>query len=153
MYRRHVRRAFRILLIEDDPGRVEVFREWAPDWAYLTWAKSAGAAIGIIRRDRGAVYGGVLLDHDLSDGVMTSADEGLSGSDVALSLLENFSRDVPVLIHSSNITQIPLVARKLEAKGFWVERKPFQSLTQQAFQEWLLEARGIWEDLDSDTAR
>ena len=43
-----VRRVFRLLLIEDDVGRVQDFRAWLPPWAMLVWAQSAGAALGLI---------------------------------------------------------------------------------------------------------
>lgn len=48
-------RFFRLLLIEDNVGRVQDFRAWLPPWARLVWAQSAGQALGLIRRDRGHV--------------------------------------------------------------------------------------------------
>ena len=107
---------------------------------------SAGSAIGLIRRDRCHVYGGVLLDHDLQQRAMTEDDESLSGSDVALSLIEHFSIDVPILIHSTNVVQVPQIHRQLEGRGFWVTRIPFYSLTEALFLDWLEEAREIWEE-------
>ena len=140
-------RVFRLLLIEDDIGRVEDFRAWLPSWAKLVWAQSAGSALGVIRRDTGRVYGGVLLDHDLEQRVMTVDDESLSGTDVALALVENFSTDVPILIHSMNHLKAPRDARQLEDRGFWVTRIPFYDLSEVRFRAWLDEARDIWDEL------
>jgi hypothetical protein len=140
-------RVFRLLLIEDDILRVEDFRAWLPSWATLVWAQSAGSALGVIRRDTGRIYGGVLLDHDLEQRVMTVDDESLSGTDVALALVENFSTDVPILIHSMNHLKAPRVARQLEDRGFWVTRIPFYDLSEVRFRAWLEEARDIWEEL------
>jgi len=137
----------RLLLVEDDIGRVRDFRAWLPPWAKLVWAQSAGSAIGLIRRDRGYVYGGVLLDHDLCQRAMTADDESLSGTDVALALVQHFSIDIPILIHSTNQVQVPRVIRQLEDKGFWVTRIPFYHMTEEAFLTWLQEAHGLWEDL------
>jgi hypothetical protein len=139
-------RLFRLLLVEDDIGRVQDFRSWLPPWARLVWAQSAGQALGLIRRDRGRVYGGVLLDHDLGQRAMTADDESLSGTDVALALVEHFSIDIPILIHSTNQVQVPRVIRQLEDKGFWVTRMPFYDLTNAAFLAWLEEAHDLWEE-------
>lgn len=140
-------RLFRLLLVEDDIGRVQDFRTWLPSWARLVWAQSAGSAIGLIRRDRGRIYGGVLLDHDLEQRTRTTDDEFLSGTDVALALVENFSTDIPILIHSANQVQAPRIVRQLEDKGFWVTRLPYYHMTEGAFLAWLEEARELWEDL------
>ncbi len=140
-------RFFRLLLIEDDIGRVEDFRAWLPSWAMLVWAQSAGAALGVIRRDSGRVYGGVLLDHDLEQRAKTVDDESLSGTDVALALVQHFSTDVPILIHSMNQVHVPRVARQLDDRGFWVTRIPFNNLSEARFRAWLDEARDIWEEM------
>ena len=139
-------RVFRLLLVEDDIGRVQDFRRWLPSWAHLVWVQSAGQALGLIRRDGGHVYGGILLDHDLVLRTITEDDASLSGTDVTLAIIEHFSPDIPVLIHSVNRTHAPKVARQLESKGFWVTRTPFHRLTEAAFLEWLEEARAIWEE-------
>ena len=139
-------RIFRLLLVEDNAARVRDFRAWLPSWVHLVWAQSAGGAIGLIRRDRGHVYGGVLLDYDLQQRTMTEDDESLSGSNVALSLIEHFSIDVPILIHSTNVAQVPQIFRQLEGKGFWVTRIAFYDLTEALLIDWLEEAREIWEE-------
>jgi hypothetical protein len=110
------------------------------------WAQSAGRAIGLIKLDSGHVYGGVLLDYDLGQRAITLDDQSLSGFDVVRALIENFSIDIPIFIHSTNQVRVPLIARLLEEKGFWVTRIPFFDLTESAFLAWLREAREIWEE-------
>ena len=139
-------RIFRLLLIEDDLGRVADFRGLLPEWAKLVWVQSAGSAIGLISRDRGYLYGGILLDHDLAQRAITEDDYSLSGTDVALALVEHFSIDIPILIHSTNQVHVPRIVRQLEDKGFWVTRIPFFDMSDSAFLEWLNEARELWQD-------
>lgn len=138
---------FRLLLVEDDEERVTTFQSWLPDAVRLVRAPSARAALEIIQRDPGQVYGGVLLDHDLGQRALTEADQTLSGTQVARALIRYFSPDVPILVHSNNHTQVPALVRTLQAQGFWVTRIPYYSLTQEAFQAWLEEARALWADL------
>lgn len=138
---------FRVLLIEDDIKRRHTFKNWLPDWARLVWAKSAGSAMGLIRRDAGRNYGAVLLDHDLVMRTITSEDNSLSGTDVAHALSRHFSIDIPILIHSINPARAPAIARLLDDKGFWVTRMPYDELTPSFFLEWLEEAHDIWLSL------
>ncbi|MCU0834291.1 MAG: hypothetical protein MUC77_07630 [Chromatiaceae bacterium] len=140
-------RFFRILLIEDDIERVQSVRTWLPPWARVVWAQSAGGALGLIRRDAGHVYGGVMLDHDLGQRAMTADDAALSGSDVALALIAHFSPDIPILVQSTNQVQVPRVVRQLEEQGFWVTRRPWYEMTEAAFLAWIEEARALWEEL------
>lgn len=141
---------FRILLIEDDARRERWFRAQLPVDIPLSWAPSAGTALGAIRRDRGHIWGGVLLDHDLDLRNRTADDRDLCGTDVALALMECFSLDIPILVHSTNQVQAPRVVRQLEQKGFWVTHCPFYNMNEQVFAEWLSEARAIWADVQGD---
>ncbi len=68
---------FRLLLIEESAGREEDFRAWLPPGVLLNWAQSAGTALGVIRRDAGHVWSGVLLDHDLAERARTEDDASL----------------------------------------------------------------------------
>jgi hypothetical protein len=140
-------RFFRLLLIEDDVDRVQSVRTWLPPWARLVWAQSAGGALGLIRRDPGQVYAGVMLDHDLAQRAMTAEDAALSGSDVALALIAHFSPNIPILVHSTNQVRVPRVVRQLEEQGFWVTRLPWYEMTEAAFLAWIQEARELWEEL------
>ena len=60
----------RILTIEDDPPREADLRSWLPAGViYAVVATSAGKAVGIVSRDRGKVYAGIVLDLICSCGV------------------------------------------------------------------------------------
>jgi len=139
----------RILMVEDDEARVALVRSWLPTWARLVWAQSAGAAIGLIQRDAGRLYAGVLLDHDLGLRTKTEADSTLSGTDVTKALLEKFSSDIPILVHSMNSVRVPRLVRMLEDRGFWVTAVPFEALTQQVFRAWIDEIGALREE-DAD---
>ena len=67
-----------VLLIEDDPIRLERFKTAAPQGIRIVHARSAGVALGMLRRDK---YAGILLDHDLSKSTITERDASLSGTD------------------------------------------------------------------------
>ncbi len=138
---------FRLLLIEDDEGREQQLRAWLPDDILMSWAQSAGTAMGVIRRDTGHVWSGVMLDHDLEQRARTEDDLRLSGTDVALAIMEHFSIDIPILVHSANQAQAPRVVRQLEQKGFWVKHIPYYHMTEQKLAAWVEEAQAIWSDL------
>jgi hypothetical protein len=79
-------------------------------------------------------------------GAITEDDTALSGSVVAIALIENFSPDIPILIHSTNQVQVPRVVRQLEQAGFCVTRIPYYHMSKEAFLAWLMEAHEIWEE-------
>lgn len=139
-------KVFRLLVIEDDTSRVEMLRDWLPEKIKLVVAPSAGAAIGILKRDRGNVYGGIMLDHDLQQRAMTSMDKALSGTVVAETIIDTVSPDVPVLIHSMNSTGSAHMAVILQNAGFDVTRVPISGLDFERFTEWVEEAYDLWED-------
>lgn len=139
-------RVFRLLIVEDNPERIETFRSWLPNPIPLVWARSAGAAIGLIRRDPGYVYGGILLDHDLQLQAMTDDDQDLSGTQVARVLIQHVSPDVPILVHSINRRDAPRMVEQLRASGFWVTHAPMDRLTEEFFRNWLAEVRSLWEE-------
>ncbi|CRI67807.1 hypothetical protein THIOKS1850007 [Thiocapsa sp. KS1] len=141
---------FRLLLIEDNAGREQEFRSWLPPDVLLRWAQSAGTALGVIRRDPGHIWSGVLLDHDLAERARTTEDTSLSGTDVALALMAHFSVDIPILIHSTNQVQAPRVARQLEEKGFWVTHIPYYHMTEQKFVAWVEAVRELWDDIKGE---
>lgn len=140
----------RILVVEDDDGRVAWLRERLPEDVHLVVASSAGRAIGLLRLDRGHVYAGVMLDHDLQGHVATEADKQLSGTEVLNTLMQTVSLDVPVLVHSMNPVDAPRMAKRLEQAGFYVERIPFAVLTPERFAAWLTSVREIWEMLGEE---
>ena len=137
---------FRILIVEDDADRARTLQEWLPEEARAVVVTSAGKAMGLLKRDRGNVYAGILLDHDLQQQVATESDLYLSGEQVVDAVVRYVSRDVPVLVHSVSIQGSLVMTRKLEAAGFWVTRIPIDQLQERQFMDWLEDAREIWED-------
>lgn len=127
----------RLLLIEDDEGRVETLRGWLPAGVQLVVARSAGAAVGVVRRDAGDVYWAIMLDHDLDRHPASDSDRLLSGQDVVDALILHVSRAVPVLVHSMNATQAPVLVARLLQAGFEVTRIPYSDLNAQGLGEWL----------------
>lgn len=138
--------AVRILLIEDNSTRIELLKSWLPQDVKTVVAASAGKALGILKRDRGRVYAGILLDHDLQEQALTAADVGLSGTDIVKSMAANVSRFVPVLVHSMNMERAQGMVGALERWGFSVTRIPMERLSKDAFLEWVEEVRAVWEE-------
>lgn len=136
------KKELRLLIVEDDETRVEVFRAWtrrgSPE-VKITWASSPGTAIGILKRDRGRVFDGVMLDHDLDLRSLTEVDNYLDGKDVADAVVEYVDRDVPIFIHSGNRLEGPKLVARLMGQGFSVEYHPFASLRFNELRAWLKE--------------
>ncbi len=137
---------FRVLIIEDNVGRIHYLKPWLPDDVRLVWVSSAGAAIGMIKRDKGGVYAGIMLDHDLTERTLTDADRQLCGRNVVDEIIRNIPSRVPVLVHSENHDFSPAMVKKLQAHRFPVTRIPISSLSREAFTEWLDDVRDVWED-------
>ena len=155
------RRAFmRVLIVEDDEPRVlfleRAFRaaevRWreelgdeAPEIRHV-WARAATAAIGVLNRDSGRVYAGVLLDRDLNNQNLTSMDRHKTGEHVVEVVVQQLEEDIPVLVHSTNQSGGPRMAGRLERAGFSVSFVPFYNLTERRMAEWLDEALEAWID-------
>ena len=135
----------RLLIVEDNEERLQCFRSWLPDDIRVVVARSAGRAIGIVQRDRGTVYAGILLDHDLVEQIATEGELKFSGTQVSEAIIKHISADVPVLIHSMNYIGAKTMFTKLEQAGFWLTRIPMISLTQDKLEAWLEEVREIWK--------
>ena len=139
---------FRILIVEDDPDRAQTLQSWLPEDAIAVLVTSAGKALGLLARDRGNVYAGILLDHDLQQQVAAKSDLYLSGEQVVDAVIRYVAKDVPLLVHSVNVQRAPVMVNKLEVAGFWVTRIPMDRLHKEQFLEWLEDAREIWDDLN-----
>ena len=133
----------RLLLIEDDMTRIDLFQKWCPPDIRIVVASSPGKAIGILQRDR--VYAGILLDHDLQEQTLTQTDRLISGSDIVKVIFRNISKDVPIPAHSMNISRAPIMVERLKAAGFNVTRIPMGMLTERDFLEWMEDVRDLWE--------
>jgi len=98
-----VERKLRVLMVEDNQDRVDNCKVIARNCrCNIVWAKSAGMAIGMLRRDSGRVYDGIMIDHDLQDQKITSNDGNFNGKDVAMAVIRYVDKDVPIFVHSSN---------------------------------------------------
>lgn len=140
----------RILLVEDDSGRIEIFTRWLKDTEFVLAAvRSGGQALGMLAKGSTGAIAGILLDHDLSDSPFTSTDLGLSATDLIPLIKRKVRRSVPVLIHSHNANKPPQMQRALEADGFSVTRIRFATLTEASFRTWLDDVRDNWEPEDA----
>ena len=79
----------RFLLIEDNLDRITKIKSWIPAQVRCVVANSAGKAIGILQRDCGRLFAGILLDHDLNEQALTSRVWDLSGKQMGARLPSN----------------------------------------------------------------
>jgi DNA-binding NtrC family response regulator len=138
---------FRILIVEDDPDRLRIIQSWMPQDVIVSNVTDAGAAMGQIRRDRGRVYAGIMLDHDLQEQLKVASSKHLCGNDVVNVIIGNIDKSVPILVHSMNPFQAGVMVRRLESSGFDVTRIPMAELTDKKLFEWVEDARELWEEL------
>jgi len=137
----------RLLLVEDDAGRIEIFSNWLADTEFvLVTARSGGQAIGMLSKGFDGVAG-LMLDHDLSDAPLTSVDPQLSSSALIPLLQRRLPRHVPVLIHSHNLNKPVVMQLALEASGHSVTRIRFSALMHEPgkFTEWFEDVRDNWD--------
>jgi len=133
----------RVLVVEDDPNRVDMFTTFVRHTKSrhdirLVWARSAGSAIAVLDWDRGNTHAGIMLDHDLDLQNLTSWKGQFSGKDVVAKIIEVVSRDVPILVHSTNPTGGPKMRDMLEEAGFATELCPYYALDFKRLKEWII---------------
>lgn len=139
----------RVLLIEDNASRIDLFREWlaaspfAADFVLLV-ATTGGQAMGVVQRGPSGVAG-ICLDHDLNSQPKTPSDERTSGSDVVNAILNKVPRWVPVLVHSMNTVMGENMHRRLRGAGFDATRIRMSALNAQLFEKWLGEVHENWD--------
>ena len=143
-------RPLRILVVEDNEARVETFTQWSPPGVRLIWARSAGVAIGMLKRDRGRVYDGIMLDHDLTAQRLTMHDGRFTGRDVVVAVIENVDSDVPVFVHSANDGGGPRMADTLRRAGFEVGQVPMYRLDERRLRDWIVEVREALDEEDDE---
>lgn len=137
----------RILLIEDDPERIEIIRSWLVGTGFvLIEASSGGRAMGILRKNMTDGIAGVMLDHDFEKQPITVADMNISGTDLISSISTSLERHIPILVHSMNSSKSPAMAKRLISHGFSVTKIKMEELKKGNFYEWLQEVREQWED-------
>jgi len=122
-----------ILLVEDDPLRAKKIQACIPGGARCIWARSAGVAIGVLKRD---AFDCVLLDHDLVEkGPYIS---GLNGQAVAEAICETQSRKTcRIFVHSQNPAGGTAMRQLLSEAGFDVERCSWCDEASVILREWL----------------
>jgi CheY-like chemotaxis protein len=138
----------RILLVEDDEGRISTFSRWIEGSEFvLVVVRSGGQALGMLAKGSTEAIAGILLDHDLSDSPFTDVDRLLSTSDIMPLIQRTVKRTTPVLIHSHNANKPVWMQKALESSGFTVTRIRFSVLSVKPamFQDWLEEVRENWE--------
>lgn len=145
-----------ILVVEDNEDRIRWFEHQMKKPLHsdnnfrIVWAKSAGSAIGLLNRDKGSVYAGIMLDYDLTDQSMTMNDGHFNGMNVVMSIIKNVDKDVPIFVHSSNSIYGPKMKLMLLAAGYAVDRMPFSYLTETALSEWLDYVAAVRTDMMED---
>lgn len=127
----------RILLVEDSDDRARTLKSWIPANIRVVWAKSGGEAVGILTRDGGAVYAGIMLDHDLHQQLRDPGAKQLNGADVARKIAECVEPDTPIFIHSMNPQRRGDVLVTLEEAGFEVTQIPMSELDARKLAVWL----------------
>src|SRR6185437_16026892 len=124
-----------VLLVEDDPDRAQEIQSCIPEGLRCVWAKSAGAAYGILKRD---TFSAIMLDFDLYRS--TLGDPQFTGETVAGAVCETQSRNCQILVHSQNPSGGRQVAQILTKAGFSVEHMPWSLDAKNKIQDWLREA-------------
>ena len=141
----------RILLVEDDQDRADRLISYLPKQVRAVQASSAGRALGIIRADHRSrtnksPYCGIMLDHDLQEQIVSADDAQLSGMNVVDAIVQYVPRNVPILVHSMNLSEAPTMVKKLTGSGFSVTRIPMREMTAEKLMEWLKEECEIYDD-------
>lgn len=143
---RNAKRIFRLLIVEDDQSRIDCFHLWLDKDVRIVVASSAGRALGILERDGGNVYAGILLDHDLEKQAATDKDLDITGSHLVTAIIRNIDKDVQILVHSMNPGKAQTMAEKLSKAGFRVTRIPMRDLTRMRLRAWVEDVREEWEE-------
>ena len=125
-----------ILLVENSPARIAVFEEWVPEGFRLVPVTTGNVALGVLRRDAGSVYAGVMLDFDLDK---VSGCEMRTGRTAAEAVIRYVDKGVPILIHSMNPAGASEMRTLLSEAGFDTTRVPFSKLSERRFLEWVSE--------------
>lgn len=135
----------RIVLIEDEPERIEKFKSWTDGTPFvLVCATSGGQALGLINHGAEGVAG-ICLDHDLNTAPKTPADAVVSGTHVVSAILNKVRRGIPILVHSMSPVQGERMAARLQVAGFSTTRIRMVDLNETRFKSWLAEVTDSWD--------
>jgi hypothetical protein len=120
-----------VLLVEDWEPRANEIKACVPRSIHLVWARTVGAAIGILRRDQ---FQAILLDYSLHG---PESEEHMSGEDVAGGICETQARDCKILVHSHSPTGALRLHEMLKLAGYEVEHRPWNADAAPYVREWL----------------
>lgn len=104
----------KILFLDDQERRVEMFRSKYPDAAYCK------TSVSCIKYLSSSDYDLVSLDHDLGNGD--------SGMNVAVWIRENHPSLWCIVIHSTNMIESLRMLEIVREAGYFAEYLPFNSL-------------------------
>jgi CheY-like chemotaxis protein len=161
----------RLLVVEDDAERIELFKQWlgarragdkAPEGedpsrplVLLECATDGPVALEMVKRAfkegrRGSSpYQGILLDVDLDLQPKGPAPrQRINGFMVAQALTVQAPPDVPIFVHSMNPAVAPKVVELLEGAEFDVDRVPMWDLRQVEGRPLIEWVAGIVEELE-----
>jgi CheY-like chemotaxis protein len=121
-----------VLLVEDDNQRAAAIKACIPPDIHCVWAKSAGAAFGVLRRDK---FSGIMLDFDLYRSAV--GDPQFTGESVAAEICETQGRHCEIFIHSQNPSGARRAFELLKQAGFSVEQCPWSAEAVRPLKCWL----------------
>ncbi len=135
----------RIWLIEDNPVRIEMFRQWLLDTPFqLVSASSGGQALGLVRFGA-AGLAAICLDFDLNTNTHAQGEEHVNGAAIANAIVQKIPKHIPILIHSMSPTGAPRMHHRLMNEGFSATRITFENLNKNKFLSWLEEVKDNWD--------
>ena len=107
----------RVLIVEDDAGRLDRFRAWFPR---MDTTDDPAVAIEWLQLHE---YTALFLDQDLGRGDAV-------GRDVSTWLVSHrgVNPDVRIFVHSMNVVSAEKMVRELRASGRSVQRRPFSAM-------------------------
>jgi len=127
-----------LLLVEDDDQRAVAIKACIPPDIHCVWAKSAGAALGVLRRDK---FSGIMLDFDLDRSA--HGDPRFNGESVAAGICETQGRHCEIFVHSRNPSGARRAFELLKQSGFSVEQCPWSREAGQLLKCWLEELSDV----------
>jgi len=91
----------RILFVEDNEERIELFKRWLPPKCTGVFVQSGGRALRVLDMDGKSEYAGICLDFDLNEQTLSNERE-IKGREVVHKVIRVVPRTTPILIHSMN---------------------------------------------------
>lgn len=109
----------KILILEDNAGRITHFRRLYPKASIVETAQEAIDAL----RDFDWDY--LSLDHDLGGETFVDSSRSDCGMEVIRWLTKHYLKDMNVIVHTANRRAADLMSSTLESAGYTVTKYPF----------------------------